>query len=151
MDNNNLRILNDYLNQTIDALVRTQQRTSPVTGFSHSPFATTSLFGVPAVPGVGMDATGVMHSPYNQLLVYGGSWAPTPWGSQVPGSYASQGHPYLEQYLARGLSHSPGSWGGSWGVSPFVLEMARQQQLTQAIAARQSVLEAICRSAGIPV
>src|SRR5262245_51780656 len=49
---NSLRVLNDYLNQTIDALVRTRGVgvNTIATGLSHTPFATTvgTPFGIGA-------------------------------------------------------------------------------------------------------
>ena len=164
MDVNSLRVLNDYLNQTIDALLRGQQRSpigtvaSPVAfantaawpgaGLSHSPYANAGVFGL-----TGIDPTaGITHSPYNAYGAFG--YAPNGFGSPLTAGFGAAGatpaNPFIDPFgVQRGLTHTP--YASPWGVSPLALEMARQQQLTQAIAARQSVLEAMCRSVGIPV
>jgi len=149
---NNLRVLHDYLNQTLDVLVRGQRLgTGHTAGFGYSPFA-----GAP--PGIGTDA------------VYG----PSPFGfgaspifngiSPFPATNPFTGLP-VAAYGA--TSYSPfGAWQQQpWGQSPWTasqtpwtagqgpwpVEAARQAQVTQALAAKQSVLEAMCRVAGIPV
>ena len=161
MDVNSLRVLNDYLNQTIDALLRGQQRpigaVAPVgfanaawtgAGLSHSPYTNTGVFGL-----TGIDPTGISHSPYNAYGQFG--YAPNGFGSPLTAGFAggpgaTGQNPFIDPFgVQRGLTHTP--YASQWGVSPLALEMARQQQLTQAIAARQSVLEAMCRSVGIPV
>ena len=168
MDVNSLRVLNDYLNQTIDALLRGQQRgvigtvaspigvvPSPVafanaaSGLSHSPYATTNPFGL-----TGVDLTGISHSPFNAYspFAYGANTFASPLAAAFGGvpTHATANNPFIDPFgVQRGLTHTP--YASPWGVSPLALEMARQQQLTQAIAARQSVLEAMCRSVGIPV
>jgi hypothetical protein len=168
MDVNSLRVLNDYLNQTIDALLRGQQRSvigtvaSPIgavaapvafngTGLSHSPYAAASAFGLTGID----QLTGITHSPFNAYSPFG--YGATPFASPLAAvfggvpTHATANNPFIDPFgVQRGLTHTP--YGAShWGVSPLALEMARQQQLTQAIAARQSVLEAMCRSVGIPV
>jgi hypothetical protein len=147
MDVNSLRILNDYLNQTIDAVTRGSF------GLSHSPFGAASVFGVP-----GLEAAGLSHTPYTAWGSPGTAWgAPgyaqsfgTQWQGAAPWLGASQ--PFMDPLFGvprNGLTHSP--YPGGWPLSPIALEMVRQQQLTQAIVARQAVLEAACRSVGIPV
>lgn len=133
MDINQLRVLNDYLNQTIDALSRQQWGAfaTPVAGLSHSPY---TPFGQVS-PFVGA-------SPYT-----GAGLGYTPFGAMNAFTPSSVVDPFLVQ---RGLTHSPYQFSG---MNPWTIgsEIARQSQLTQAIAARQQVLEAIWRSAGIPV
>jgi hypothetical protein len=164
MDVNSLRILNDYLNQTIDALLRGQQRAAiglggapsqvgwptvgwPGAGLSHSPFAASGIFGAAPV----VDPIGLSHT-----NAFGQFGFPGAFGGQLPGfggaiPTTGANAPFIDPFsVQRGLTHTP--YGNNWGgVAPLALEMARQQQLTQAIAARQSVLEAMCRSVGIPV
>ena len=154
---NNLRVLNDYLNQTIDALLRAQ-RLGAVAGLSHTPFAQNSIFGTTPFAGspLGVDPTvaGLSHTPFGQGVF------PTPFGTPV-GQFGSainatpfgSVYPVVDPFVAqRGLSHSPvAGWQQPWQQWSTIAEMARQQQLTQAIAARQSILEAMVRSAGIPV
>ncbi len=130
MDINNLRVLNDYLNQTIDMLSRQQA----IGGLTHSPFAmginplaSQSVFG--QVPGLS-------HSPYTPFATPFATPFTQPFGIS-PWAQTGVVDPYVAQ---RGLSHSP------FAVNPW-----QQQQLTQAIAARAQVLEAMCRSLGIPV
>ena len=108
---------------------------------------------MPGTTPVGFDPTGLTHTPYNAFgqVGYGASFGGTPFGTQfgagITPPYLAN-NPFIDPFgVQRGLSHSP----AVWGVSPLALEMARQQQLTQAIAARQSVLEAMCRTVGIPV
>ena len=157
---NNLRVLNDYLNQTIDALLRAQRFGAVGAGISHSPYAAShspyaaaaSLFGSPVgVAGIGVDPTlaGLSHSaaayasPF--ASAYGSAFAP-----HVNATPFSSTFPVVDPFIAqRGLNHS--SVVGGWQPWSPIAEMARQQQLTQAIAARQSILEAIWRTAGIPV
>jgi hypothetical protein len=155
---NSLRILNDYLNQTIDALVRTQRLSvNPLTalGLSHSPFAQTpfgvspfgvSPFGVSAFPygTVGADPTqmGLGHSPY---ATHGVPFAGAVGGS-IGQSYPIAIDPFMAQ---RGLSHTS-AVGTPWAAqgTPWaqtynpLAEIARQQQL-QALAAY--------RAWGVPV
>jgi len=147
---NNLRILNDYLNQTIDVLVRTQRLAVhggiAAAGLSHSPYANTSAFGaVPALAGLGMDPTygGLSHSPYAAIAqTYG-----TPFGVPTAGvpfnAFAQQTYPtVVDPFIAqRGLSHTPFATPWLGGVN----EIARQQQFAQAALARQNVLEAMAR------
>ena len=142
---NNLRVLNDYLNQTIEVLLRAQRLGGFGfnQGLSHTPYGVGSIFG--STVGLQTDPTyaGLSH---------------TPWGQQVPPFAAGIGQtpfgtglPVLDPFIAqRTLSHTPAGLGGfqQWGQ---VGEIARQSQMAQAIAARQQVLEALCRSVGIPV
>jgi hypothetical protein len=150
---NNLRALNDYLNQTIEVLVRSP-RTTGTAGFGYSPFGGTLPTGQ---SGIGTDFYG--HVPF-----FGGSMLPHPafaaqnpfTGLPVYGASYGAVDPFLAQ---RGLGQSPfgqtaygqspfGTWQASWAP---MAEAARQAQVAQALAAKGSVLEAICRSCGIPV
>jgi hypothetical protein len=147
---NNLRVLNDYLNQTIEVLLRAQRfgTASFTPGLSHTPYVASSIFGtVPAA----IDATyaGLAHTPYaaaaNSAL-FGVPVTATP--------FAASAYPtVVDAFNAqRGLSHTTAlaaaaANGWSWQAA----EIARQSQITQAIAARQTALEAMCRAAGLPV
>ena len=158
MDVTSLRSINDFVRPTIDAFVRTPVTAfgalSPLTigagwttsGLTHTPWNTMGIFGQPVVGGVTLaDRVGLTHSPYAYQQALGGYPQ-----AGYPGAY-SPVHAYggIDPFgiQRNGLSHSP------FGVpvSPLALELARQQYLTQAIAARQSVLEAMCRSWGIGV
>ena len=76
---NSLRVLNDYLNQTIEALVRTQRAgvVAPLnmTGITHSPFATTTPFGVPQTT---LPSYLLAHTPYTPYNTNTGVFATTP-------------------------------------------------------------------------
>lgn len=165
---NNLRVLNDYLNQTLEVLTRSPRgaHTSPM-GFSpFAPYASPIPAGTDVVWG---------QSPWGQ-----GSWGQGPWGySGTPGfgslpfspattspwgAFPQTGSTYDPFYAQRAFTQGYGTYG-SWqqpfwgqgfpqgfpqGFSP-IAEVQRQAQVNQALAAKHSVLEAICRAAGIPV
>ncbi len=181
---NNLRVLNDYLNQTLDVLART-----PRNGFGHTAGMGAvgySPFGGPipgAVGGIGTDTVygpgayaygfgntpvfgGVGHSPFPATNPFTGlpmmgagyagpgygtfgawqqPWGQTPWtASQTP--WTAGQTPWGGQTPWAG--QTPWTAGQTpWGYG----DPARQAQVTQALAAKQSVLEAMCRMAGIPV
>lgn len=132
---NNLRVLNDYLNQTIDVLIRQQRVGLSGYGISSTPFSSTSW---PTSP--------VAQSPYGVDSMY------SPFVSSIghshagfsPSVYAQTVDPFLAQ---RGLSHSPFSPVMPW--SPLS-EAARQTHLAHAMAVKQSVADAMYRAAGIP-
>jgi hypothetical protein len=176
---NNLRVLNDYLNQTIDVLVR-----GPRLGNGHSPLGY-SPFGPAATAPMGTDVVygphpyafagspmfgPIAHSPYTQPYTtpYTSPYAQqSPFGS-VPMAFGAD--PYFAQRQLASTSFgawqpwgqtawNQSPWGQTpWGQSPWgqipwtpTPDATRQAQVTQALAAKQSVLEAICRCAGIPV
>ena len=159
---NNLRVLHDYLNQTLDVLVRGQRLGAPHTAsLGYSPFAA-PIAGAPAALG-----TDVIYGP--------GPWSfgPTPIFNGISPFAATNpfsGHALSAAYGPTGYgpaAYSPfGSWSAQpWAQSPWtpstpwtagqtswpVAEAARQAQVTQTLAAKQSVLEQMCRMAGIPV
>ena len=76
---NSLRVLNDYLNQTIEALVRTQRAgvVAPLnmTGITHSPFAMTTPFGIPQTT---LPSYLLAHTPYTPYNTNTGVFATTP-------------------------------------------------------------------------
>ena len=146
---NNLRVLNDYLNQTIDALSRGPRMSAPPTQpFGYSPFAATPFAATP--PAVGADVvwgqspwgfTGTFpHAPYA---------TPSPFTPGYTPGYTAIDPFYAQRGFAQGTY---GSWQQPWSQpwSPTV-EATRHVQMTHALAARQQVLEAMCRAAGIPV
>lgn len=158
----NLRVLNDYLTQTIDALARAQRGASPftpgisptqsngVTPFGTSPFGT-SPFGVNADS---IHTNGVAQWPFQSAVpqisqlanLYGLSALVGLGASPYTPTYPMAIDPFLAQ---RGFGYTPHA--SMWPhVSPTV-DVARQAQLNQALAARQMVLEAMCRVAGIAV
>jgi hypothetical protein len=128
---NNLRLLNDYLNQTIEVLVRGQR---PGVGYGHTQF------------GLGTD---VIPSLFSQPSAFaGGGYSPfagySPFGGY--GNFPTAIDPF---YAQRGLGHTQsvfGGWQQPWSPIP---DVSRQAQIAQALAARQSVLETMCRVAGI--
>jgi hypothetical protein len=144
---NNLRILNDYLNQTIETMVRAQRGgvgAFSANGLSHSPFGGVSQFGAtPFANGFGVDP---WHSTFNP---YVGQHV-SPFGvNGVPPIYASMIDPFLTQ---RTLGHGLGN--GSLGIgmlgNPYtqwnpIAELARredlvrQQQQLQALAGYQGL------------
>jgi hypothetical protein len=159
---NNLRVLHDYLNQTLDVLVRGQRfGASQTPGLGYSPFAA-PIAGTPGPIGTdtvygpgpwGFGASPVFNgiSPFpatnpftgHPLQGYGptayspfGSWTSQPWGPSQPWTQS----PWAPQ----------GTWTGGQSYWPAA-EAARQAQVNQALAAKQSVLEQMCRVAGIPV
>ena len=149
---NNLRVLNDYLNQTIEVLLRAQRFGTAAAftpGLSHSPYVTGSIFG--AIPAAAIDPTyaGLSHSPYAaQNALFG-----------VPvnaASFATAGYPTVVDAFGaqRGLTHTSALAANALAANAWtwpVAEIARQSQITQAIAARQTALEAMCRAAGLTV
>jgi hypothetical protein len=144
----NLRVLNDYLNQTIDVLVRSP-RTTGTTPFGYSPFGGT----IPATQGaIGNDFYG--HTPYfgGTMLQHPAFAAQNPFtGLPVYGStYGGPGYGAVDPFLAqRGLGQTTfGGWQQPWAP---ISEVTRQAQVAQALAAKGSVLEAMCRACGIPV
>lgn len=170
---NHLRVLHDYLNQTLDVLSRGQRFGNGYTqGFGYSPFAGSipsaapigtdvvygpSPFGFAGAPfynGVspssftainpftGMPAIGAAYSPFG---AYPQAWGQTPWtASQTPWM---QGQTWTAGQTPWMPGQTPWTAGQTWPGS----EVARQAQFNQALAAKQSVLEAMCRVAGIPV
>jgi hypothetical protein len=147
---NNLRVLNDYLNQTLDVLVRGQRLGNGQTpGLGYSPFAG----AMPSASAIGTDA------------VYG----PSPYGFASAPLFAGTHAPFAHTNPFTGLPVIGAGYGafGTWqpwgqsawtaGQTPWTasqwpaVEAARQAQVTQTLAAKQSVLEAICRCCGIPV
>jgi hypothetical protein len=151
---NNLRVLNDYLNQTIDVLTR-QPRLGQTGSLGFSPFGTTPFAPFPTTGGVGTDtvygswfgASGWPQTSFSPTTPFGGqpmfapmdpffaqrSFAPTAYSPFGPASFAPTGF---------GPTFQP------WNA---MSEVTRQAQLNQALIARQSVLEAMCRACGIPV
>jgi hypothetical protein len=156
---NNLRVLNDYLNQTLDVLVR-GPRFGNGHGVGFSPFMSsipTPGIGTDTVWGPGMYGFGGAspqmfgHAPFGAVNPFTGmplagsfgAWGQQPWGQswgQPPWGQPSWGQP---SWTAGQMAWTPGTWP--------VTEAARQAQVTQTLAAKQSVLEAICRACGIPV
>ena len=89
-----------------------------------------------------------------------GAHAPSPFAAVNPFTGSSLfGAGYGPSYAWQQAPWTGGqtAWGGQvpWGAgqSPWTptVEAARQAQVTQTLAAKQSVLEAMCRAAGIPV
>ncbi len=152
---NNLRVLHDVLNQTLDVLVRGQRLgAGHAAGLGYPPFAA-PIAGAPGAIG-----TDVVYGP--TPYAFGGS----PLFNQISPFAATS--PFTGLPLINGgygaTSYSPfGSWQpqAAWAgtQSPWtagqsswpVVEAARQAQVTQTLAAKQQVLEAMCRWAGIPV
>lgn len=155
----NLRVLNDYLNQTIDTLVRSQRAgASPFGHVGAQPhFNGTTPFSAPIGAGVfggGVDALhGALSSQQwplstgaQQLASLYGLGAPTALGATA--SYPMAIDPFFVQ---RAIGYGP-QLGGAWSpVASVAVEAARQAQINQALAARQMVLETMCRVAGITV
>jgi hypothetical protein len=162
---NNLRVLNDYLNQTLDVLVR-----GPRFGNGHTPgFGFSPFMGSFPTPGMGTDvvwgpgaSAGFSGSPqqffgqapFGAVNPFTSGWGQQPWQAQPWGQQMSwQQQPWGAQpWGAQPWGQGPWSgqmpWTpGSWPIN----EAARQAQVTQTLAAKQSVLEAICRACGIPV
>ncbi|MDC0747366.1 hypothetical protein [Polyangium mundeleinium] len=145
---NNLRVLNDYLAQTIEVLARTQRiglnrdfnRDMP--GLSHTQFGATP-FGVP-VQGIDprtVDYTGGLgHSPYGVYPSYNYAMQSVPaWTSQQHlGGLPTSIDPFFAQ--RSGLSHSTATPWTGW--NPFTAEIVRQREI-----ARQQY-EAMCRACG---
>jgi hypothetical protein len=147
---NNLRVLNDYLNQTLDVLVR-----GPRLGNGHTPGMGYSPFMPATAGGLGTDVYGTSPFGIGGAPVYGqpafGQFGHAPFGTVNPfTSFGSWQQPWGQ--------HAWGQqpWGQPWGAQPWTptswpVEAARQAQVTHTLAAKQSVLEAICRACGIPV
>ena len=149
---NNLRVLNDYLNQTIDVLVRAQRfgQVPFAGGLSHSPYAAGSIFGSPVLNNLGVDPTGLSHSQYAAAQYAATTPFTSPFAPNGVAPFAQAVPVVLDPFSAqRGLAHS--TIGANLWHSWPIAEIARQSQLTQALAARQQVLETMCRSVGIPV
>jgi hypothetical protein len=162
---NNLRVLNDYLNQTIDVLVRAQRfGVIPGVGLSHSPFGVSNFVNtIPGVAaGIGLDPTvgGLSHSPFlaHTTPFAAAAYGATPFAasalanvSPFAPTYAGVVDPFIAQ---RGLSHTAGFanplWQQAAAWSPFA-EIARQQQIAQALAARAQMLEAMVRGGGFGI
>jgi hypothetical protein len=127
---NNIRLLNDYLNQTIDACCRQPRfAQSSLGAVGFSPFSS-----VPTPPVMGTDT------------VYG------PWASQsfYPQSATFGGLPFtggVDPFLAAQRGYGFGWQQPAW--SP-VHEVTRQAHMTQALVAKQAMLDAMCRACGIP-
>ena len=154
---NNLRILNDYLTQTIEVLARAQRINCQNQGLSHTTFGAQSVFGVPSVQQPGFELGGLSHSPYTYPSYPSpyGLHGQSPYGlhSQVPwgGTPQTFVDPFAGQ---RGLSHTSAVTGTPWNTSAVtgtpwnnwspMAEIARQREL-QSIFARQQY-EAMCRS-----
>ncbi len=138
---NNLRLLNDYLNQTIEVLCRTPRFAGQMgltgqvgqvgqfgtTGWGGSYTHTHTPFGTAF--GTGTDVYGQ----FPGTASFGGGFGTSPFTAQPQG---------FGGFYPTGF----GPWQGSWGGG-----MTDTRQLTQAIVAKQSVLEAMCRACGIPV
>lgn len=142
---NNLRVLNDYLSQTIDALSR-QPRLGQPTPFGFSPFGQIPTAG----PALGTDA---VYGPWFGSSIYGQTpYAHPQFAAATPFTgYPVYSAPYGSVdpfYAQKSFAASTFGWQQPW--TP-VNEMARTAQLCQAVCARQQVLEAACRACGIPV
>jgi hypothetical protein len=168
---NNLRVLNDYLNQTIDVLVRSPRLANGHTpSFGYSPFAG-SIPGAPSPIGTdvvwgatpygfsggqqmfgGVSPFTTPSVPFTGLPLMGMGMGP---GYGTPG-YGTPGYGTVDPFLAQRASF--GSWQQPWQQQPWqqqpwapISEVTRQAQVAHALAAKQSVLEAMYRLAGIPV
>jgi hypothetical protein len=164
---NNLRVLNDYLNQTIDVLTRQPRlgQTGPA-GFGFSPFGTTPFAPMPTT-GIGTDT--VFGSWFGTPgFPQAGSWFGTPGLPQTPFGTPTPftGQPMfgaIDPFFAQRsftpmgyspfgpASFAPTGFGPALQPWSAMSEVTRQAQLNQALVARQSVLEAMCRACGIPV
>ena len=142
---NNLRVLNDYLAQTIEVLARTQRIglnrdiSRDMTGLSHTQFGATP-FGVP-VQGIdprAVDYTGGLgHSPFG-VYPYAMQSVPAWTGPQHIGGLPTSIDPFFAQ--RSGLSHTTATPWTGW--NPFTAEIVRQREI-----ARQQY-EAMCRACG---
>ena len=147
---NNLRILNDYLNQTIEVIARTRAGVVPG-GLSHSPF-TSPVFGfspwgntVGASPVGAFDPTtaGLGHSQFG--VPFGGAMSPFGVGYNTGVGFNTAVDPFA---YARGLAHTPAianAFAGQGYGNP-VADVWRQQQLQQ-----QYQAIATLRAMGVPV
>jgi hypothetical protein len=135
---NNLRILNDYLTQTIEVLARAQRLNCQSPGLSHSNWGQQSAFGVPGQT-LEPQSLGLSHSPYAYPNAYG---VQHPLAGQVGWGGAPQ--TFVDPFIAqRGLSHT-GMTATPWNTWSPAAEIARQREL-QSMLARQQY-EAMCRS-----
>jgi hypothetical protein len=175
---NNLRVLHDYLNQTLDVLVRGQRvGNGHAAGIGYSPFAAPiagapgtdvvygpspyQFGGSPLFNGISPFAA---TNPFTGLPLINGGYGQASYGqaSYSPfGAWPQQGAwtagqtPWTAGQTPWTAGQTPWTagqtpWTAGQGAWPGA-EVARQAQLTQALAAKQSVLEAMCRVAGIPV
>ena len=143
-----MRNWNEHFEPSIDTAARDRRVDAfgtalpfwrPLFGLSHSQYPVTTVFGAPVMRGLAIEPTGLVHSPYNPIGHVG---YPTPYATALPGISS----PY---YATSAPYAGPSPWGvPGWSSAELALELVRQQQLTHAIAARQSVLEAMCRTAG---
>jgi hypothetical protein len=165
---NNLRVLHDYLNQTLDVLVRGQRfGASHPTGLGYSPFAAPIAgapgpIGTDVVYGPGPWSFGTSPlfngispfaatNPFSGHPLVSGGYGPSAFG---PSAYGPTAYSPFGSWTAQPWGQSPWTASSPWtgGQSSWpVAEAARQAQLTQTLAAKQSVLEQMCRMAGIPV
>jgi hypothetical protein len=159
---NNLRVLHDYLNQTIDILSRGQRlgQGAHTTGLPFSSFG-----AMPGPIGTGVDVVygptapgwtgsplfgGLPHTPFQAtnpftgMPVYGAGYV-DPFVAQrsFGGVFGAWQQPGWQQ-----PGWQPQGWQQPW--SP-IAEATRQATVAQALSAKQSVLEAMCRVCGIPV
>jgi hypothetical protein len=149
---NNLRILNDYLTQTIEVLARTQRincqrdiNRDMTGGLSHTPFGP-SPYGVP-VQGMPVDPrtvdyhAGLGHSPYG-MYPYNYGMQATPWtGQQATPWTGQQATPWtgpqhglptnVDPFYAQrtGLSHTTNTPWTGW--NPVAAEIARQREFAR--------------------
>lgn len=161
---NNLRVLNDYLNQTIDVLVRGPRLGAATSPIGYSPFApsmtTPSTIGTDTVygpyPFAGSQAFGGVSpfaptNPFTGHPLYG---SVDPFFAQRS-TFGGWQQPWQQQSWQQGWQQpwQQQGWQQPWGQSPWgqFSEATRQAQVAHALAAKQSVLEAMCRAAGIPV
>ena len=129
---NNLRILNDYLNQTIETMVRAQRGgigQFSANGLSHSPFGA-SHFSPFAANGF-VDPTHSTFNPYVASQLGGFGFGV----NAVAPHYASMIDPFLAQrtlgqnaWQNTGIGMLGNPWTAQW--SP-VAELARQQELVR--------------------
>jgi hypothetical protein len=179
---NNLRVLNDYLNQTIDALARQPRVGQPGLGFSpFSPVAGTpaalgtdtvygpwyaamghTSFGAfPGFPAYAAGLGGVDPLLAQRTFGQPGLGQPT-YGQSFVGQ-PTYGQPAFGQPAFGPSTFAPIGYGPStfaplgygqagYGAQPWspIAEAQRQAHVNQALAAKTSVLEAMCRAAGIP-
>ncbi len=163
---NNLRVLNDYLNQTLDVLARGPRLANGHTpGLGYSPFAGTiptaaAPVGTDIVYGPGFygfggaPLFGALSQPFAAQPFAAQPFAAQPFAATSP--FAA-----MPAISAGYNGYSPYSWQQPWQQTPWTagqpswaqpswpVEAARQAQFTQALAAKQSVLEAMCKVAGI--
>jgi hypothetical protein len=125
---NNLRILNDYLNQTIEAMARAQRVGGvgqfATNGLSHSPYGVSPFGGAFGASAFGVDPHAAAYNPYfSQLSPFGV-------GASISQPYASMIDPF---HVQRGLQHTA-QLGSPWGQWNPIAELMRQQQQLQALA-----------------